>query len=314
MGMHAVMNVIFSARSVQLEAICVIRNACVGYYENKNHLSSCGAFWNFAQILNSHPDNQVICEEVVSAIRYGIVGHNANKNAAGEAGLIRLVAATLLPGPLEGTERCKEDAAACLRILCEESPDRSSELMKCSGIPGLMLLVTTGSASSREEGIAALANACNAYSMNIDLLTKEDIDEVHKLDTSSQASTAMTRMYAKSLKIMIRNRDLNPCGNLCSAQETSYLLRDSFTTWCPRSSVVKEIVESPLLGRRKLLKGRSLTNKPKELPTFNQKFRLIDNDDGQKRRSKSRADIPERTSSYEDFRGVFLLARGQSVL
>eukprot|EP00960_Hanusia_phi_P045360 757182-Hanusia_phi.AAC.4 len=314
MGMQAMMSLIFSSRSVQIEVICVIRNACIGYYENKNQLSSCGAFWNFAQILNSHPDNQNICEEAVSAIRYGIVGHNTNKNAAGEAGLIRLLAAKLLPGPLEGTERCKEDAAACLRILCEESSDRSSGLMKCSGIAGLMLLVTSKSAALREEGIAALANACNAYSLNIDLLTSDDIEEIHKLDTRSQDKTTMTSMYAKSLKIMIRNRSTNPCGSMCNTQETSLLLRDSLTAWCPRSSVVKELTDSPLLGRRKFQNGRSWINKSKELPIFNQKLRLFESDGLKKRRSKSRADIPERTSSYYEFRGVFLHARGQSVI
>ena len=85
-GLNCMMRLLSSASvTVQEEVVGLIRNACVGYHGNKNQLTFCGAFWSFAQMLNQPSLADSVREEIVSAVHYGTVGHEVNKQAAGEA-------------------------------------------------------------------------------------------------------------------------------------------------------------------------------------------------------------------------------------
>ena len=52
-GVSSMMRLLSSPSDiVQEEVVGLIRNACVGYYGNKDHMTQCGAFWSFSQMMN----------------------------------------------------------------------------------------------------------------------------------------------------------------------------------------------------------------------------------------------------------------------
>jgi len=217
--------------NVQEEVVGLIRNACVGYYGNKDQMTYCGAFWSFAQMLNQASLADVVREEIVSAVRYATVGHEINKQAVGEAGLIRALVAILHPGPNEGSMRAKQEVAACLRIACDESESNSQEMVKCSGISGLLELMATGTLQAKEEAIAAISNACLAYSKNLEYVTAKARADLQEITFSPQFGDEV-KLYAKCIQIAW-NSTRNRHNRTLSNDDDNSLLEMKSNSWCP---------------------------------------------------------------------------------
>ena len=198
-GILAVVPLLSTATvNVQVEVVGLIRNACVGYFGNKDHMTYAGGFWSMAQMLNNTNLSEAVTEEIVSAVHYATVGHQINKQAAGEAGLVRALVALLHPGPSEGSMRAKQEVAACLRLVCDESESNSAELVKCSGVPGLFELMEKGPKEAKEEAVAAIAVACCAYAPNLDYVSEKHRAELQDV-MASPAFGDESKLFAKSI-------------------------------------------------------------------------------------------------------------------
>jgi len=232
-GVNCMMRLLSSASvTVQEEVVGLIRNACVGYHGNKNQLTFCGAFWSFAQMLNQPSLADSVREEIVSAVHYGTVGHEVNKQAAGEAGLIRALVAMLHAGPNEGSLRAKQEVAACLRIICDESESNSAEMVKCSGVLGLLDLMAIGPIEAKEESIAAIANACCAYSQNLEYITEKARADLQEVTLSPEFGDE-AKLYAKCILISWSSSRQRASRSFSLIDDTSAPTDSRSTSWCP---------------------------------------------------------------------------------
>jgi serine/threonine protein kinase len=232
-GVNCMMRLLASASvNVQEEVVGLIRNACVGYQGNKNQLTFCGAFWSFAQMLNQMSLADSVREEIVSAVHYGTVGHEVNKQAAGEAGLIRALVAMLHAGQNEGSMRAKQEIAACLRIMCDGSESNSAEMVKCSGVSGLLDLMATGPIEAKEESIAAIANACCAYSQNLEYISEKARADLHEV-MLSPAFGDEAKLYAKCILISFSSSRQRVSRISSLIDDNSALIDPRSTSWCP---------------------------------------------------------------------------------
>jgi len=231
-GVSVVMPLLSSAPvNVQVEVVGLIRNACVGHFGNKDQLTYCGGFWSMAQMLSQPNLAEAVTEEIVSAVHYGAVGHQVNKQAVGEAGLIRALVALLHTGPSEGSMRAKQEVAACLRLVCDESASNSEEMIKCSGVAGLFELMARGPMEAKEEAIAAIANACNAYPQNLDYVSEKNRADLQEV-MQSPAFGDEAKLFAKSILVAWntsrqRNNRTRPLNDNDSTH-----LHDK-RAWCP---------------------------------------------------------------------------------
>jgi serine/threonine protein kinase len=220
--------------AVQEEVVGLIRNACIGYPGNKDQLTSCGAFWSFVQMLNQASLAANVREEIVSAVHYGTVSHDVNKQSAGEAGLLRSLVAILHPGPSEGTMRAKQEVAACLRIMCDESESNSAEMVKCFGTPGLLELLAKGPMEAKEEAVAAISNACCACAQNLDLISENARADLHDMMLSPHFGDE-AKLYAKCILIRWNdNRQRSIRSISVSDVDKDLSLDKRSTPWCPQ--------------------------------------------------------------------------------